>query len=475
MLTPQVLVNNEGGSEGTLLELLQRCQTPFGKRLFRIWLTSPLRDVEAINARLDAVDDLMSHPDFVGQFTQLAKGLPDLERLVSRIHAGNIKQSDFLKVMESYRKIQAGLDMLVTLAESFDGNSVSGLLRGAPDMHQHLKHIGSLYSVETTEKTIAIMPTEGADEDCDEANAEVARVEAALDDLLQDAKRLLKAKDLKYWHSAQGGKEIFQIQVPTGVKVPRDWTKVGGTKAFNRYVTPETLPVIREIQEARETQSTAKKGFFRHLLGEFDKERTLWLNTIRVFAELDCLVSLSKASAMMDEPKCRPTFVESDSAFVDFVELRHASMSLRTDNFIPNDVALGGTSTSTAGNQSESIPRQVLLTGPNMAGKSTLLRMTAAGIIMAQLGCYVPAREARLSPVDKIQTRMGAYDSESERRLKRAGPGADPDSRSRPVCSWSPCRADVYPAQTCSPRRVHSRSSSTSVPRSYARLVRGHL
>lgn len=102
----------------------------------------------------------------------------------------------------------------------------------------------------------------------------------------------------------------------------------------------------------------------------------------------------------MDEPRCRPQFFESDSAVVEFEELRHPSMCLRAD-FIANDVVLGGNE-----------PRQVLLTGPNMAGKSTLLRMTAAGIILAQLGCYVPARSARISPVDKIQTRMGAYDSE---------------------------------------------------------------
>lgn len=78
-------------------------------------------------------------------------------------------------------------------------------------------------------------------------------------------------------------------------------------------------------------------------------------------------------------------------------------MCLRSD-FIPNDVKLGG--------QEDDTPRTVLLTGPNMAGKSTLLRMTAAGIIMAQIGCFVPAAKARLSPIDKIQTRMGAYDSE---------------------------------------------------------------
>lgn len=126
----------------------------------------------------------------------------------------------------------------------------------------------------------------------------------------------------------------------------------------------------------------------------------MWLRMIRVIAELDCLVSLAKASHDMDEPKCRPEFIESEQAVVDFSELRHASMSLQRD-FIPNDVQLGGDH-----------PRTSLLTGPNMAGKSTLLRMTAAGVIMAQLGCYVPAARARLSPIDKIQTRMGAYDSE---------------------------------------------------------------
>lgn len=154
------------------------------------------------------------------------------------------------------------------------------------------------------------------------------------------------------------------------------------------------------MQEARETQSTAKKNFFRKLLAEFDRDRTVWLSMVRVVAELDCLVSLAKASHDMDEPKCRPEFVDSEQAFVDFGDLRHPSMCLQRD-FIANDVQLGG-----------DVPRTTLLTGPNMAGKSTLLRMTAAGVIMAQLGCYVPAAHARLSPIDKIQTRMGAYDSE---------------------------------------------------------------
>lgn len=131
----------------------------------------------------------------------------------------------------------------------------------------------------------------------------------------------------------------------------------------------------------------------------------------RIIAELDCLVSLARSSQAMDEPKCRPQLVESPSAFVDFEELRHPSMCLRSDAFIPNNVQLGAP--PAASGDPSSSARQVLLTGPNMAGKSTLLRMTAAGVIMAQLGCYVPAARASISPMDRIQTRMGAYDSQS--------------------------------------------------------------
>ncbi len=111
-----MLQNGEGTLDGTLLHLLSRCVTPFGKRLFRIWLCMPLRDIVDINTRsvfrgfalsqpanmvlrLDAVEDLMSHPTFEGEFSEIAKGLPDLERVVSRLHAKNCKVKDFLKVL----------------------------------------------------------------------------------------------------------------------------------------------------------------------------------------------------------------------------------------------------------------------------------------------------------------------------------------------------------------------------------------
>ncbi|ORY31917.1 muts domain V-domain-containing protein [Naematelia encephala] len=395
----EVLLNNEGGTEGTLLELLQRCQTPFGKRLFRIWLTSPLRDAEAINERLDAVDDLLSHPTFSGDFTQLVKGIPDLERLISRLHAGSIKQRDFLKVVESFQSLQSGIERLASLASSFQSPSIRGLLRTSPDLGPLIAHIRAMFDVFADEKTMAITPTAGADEDCDTAEEEVSSIEAELEVLRKRAASTIKSSDVVYWHSAQGGKEIYQLQVAAGVKVPANWSKQSGTKNFTRYYTPDTLPVIRRLQEARETLGAAKKNFYKHLLAEFDKDRTEWLRCVKVIAELDCLCSLAKASSELQEPKCRPEFVDTPQAFVDFDDLRHATLSVRGD-FIPNNVRLGGET-----------PRTILLTGPNMAGKSTLLRMTAAGVIMAQIGCYVPAAKARMSTIDRIQTRMGAYDN----------------------------------------------------------------
>ncbi|GMK58904.1 hypothetical protein CspeluHIS016_0603460 [Cutaneotrichosporon spelunceum] len=423
----EVLMNNEGSEAGTLLSLLQRCLTPFGKRLFRIWLTTPLRDVKAINERLDAVDDLMSNPGFTGQFSQLVRGVSDLERLVSRIHAGSIRQADFLKVVDQFNSIQVAMDRLVADAEKFDSSSVLGLLRSAPDLSATIAHIKSMYDTERTDKTITILPRPGADPDCDEADEAVREIEDKFESLLPQVMKTLGTNNVEYWHSAQGNKEIYQFQVPTSAssKVPKNWTKCGGTKKQARYITPQTQPLIREMQEARETQASAKKNFFRKLLSEFDNDRIAWLSMVRVIAELDCLVSLAKASFDMDEPKCRPEFVETEQAFVDFGDLRHPSMCLQRE-FIANDVQLGG-----------DVARTTLLTGPNMAGKSTLLRMTAAGVIMAQLGCYVPAAHARLSPIDKIQTRMGAYDNmfanastfkveldECSKILREAGPNS---------------------------------------------------
>ncbi|KAF8504398.1 DNA mismatch repair protein Msh6 [Russula emetica] len=396
----EVLLNSEGTDEGSLLQLLSRCVTPFGKRLFRIWLCMPLRSVSDINARLDAVEDLMSHPTFEGEFMEIAKGLPDLERIVSRIHAKNCKIKDFLKVLKSFKGLSKGLSKLADASETFGSKTILGLLRSAPDLLPHVKDVESRF--EKPEKdNDDLLPVEGKDEAYDEIAQEICELEKGLDKSLKKLEKQV-GSSLKFWHSAQGNKDIYLVQVSSNHRdIPVDWVKSGGTKAFSRWTIPALSGTIRQLKEARERRSASIKDFKFRLFAEFDKDRSVWLRAIRVMAELDCLLSLARSSNALGEPACRPQLVEGDTAWVDFEELRHPAMALRTkSDFIPNDVKLGG-----------KVGRIALLTGPNMGGKSTVMRMTAAGIIMAQMGMFVPARSARLCPVDAILTRMGAYDN----------------------------------------------------------------
>ncbi|KAG8973234.1 DNA mismatch repair protein msh6 [Tulasnella sp. 425] len=396
----EVLQNSEGTDEGSLLRLLSRCVTPFGKRLFRIWLCMPLREVSAINARLDAVEDLLDAPTAEAEFGQLAKGLPDLERIVSRIHAGTCKILDFLKVLQAFEKLSKGLKKLEDEAQSFKSTNISGLLRSAPDLDPHINALREQF-VEPKEKDDLLLPQDGKNEAYDTVEAEITGLKVMLD---RSLKKLAGQTGLKleYWHSSIGTKDIYLVQAPASAKkVPKEWVKSAGTKAVTRYQVPELQTMIRSFKEAQETRNAAIRDFKAKLYSDFDADRDVWLRAVRVMAELDCLFSLAKSSAAIGEPSCRPEFVESDEAFVEFEQLRHPALCLK-DDFIPNDVKMGkGCDT----------PGIMLLTGANMAGKSTVMRMTAAGVIMAQMGMHVPAKSARISPVDKILTRMGAYDN----------------------------------------------------------------
>lgn len=143
--------------------------------------------------------------------------------------------------------------------------------------------------------------------------------------------------------------------------MPKNWTKHGGTKvsylvfyachvltashkAVARWNVPDIAPLIRQLKEARENRNTAMKNFKLRVFAEFDRDRDIWLRAVRTVAELDCLFSLAKSSMAIGEPACRPEFVEGDgrNASLDFEELRHPALCLKAENFIPNDVKLGG-------------------------------------------------------------------------------------------------------------------------------------
>ncbi|KAJ9247699.1 hypothetical protein DTO207G8_7929 [Paecilomyces variotii] len=403
VLDGQTLINLEvfansfdGGSEGTLFQLLNRCITPFGKRMFKQWVCHPLMDKKKINARLDAVDALNADRSVRDQFSSQLTKMPDLERLISRVHAGSCKAQDFVRVLEGFEQIDYTMSLLKDIG---DGEGVIGkLISSMPDLASHLEYWKTAFDRSKAKENGILVPQPGIEEDFDASQQRIDDIHQDLENLLKKARRDLGSSAICY---RDNGKEIYQLEVPIKVKnIPKNWDQMSATKQVKRYYFPELRKSIRQLQEAQETHSQIVKEVAGRFYARFDENYDTWLASVKIIAQLDCLISLAKASASLGEPSCRPVFVDDERSILEFEELRHPCMLPNVGDFIPNDVKLGGETSNIN-----------LLTGANAAGKSTVLRMTCVAVIMAQIGCHIPCRSARLTPVDRIMSRLGANDN----------------------------------------------------------------
>ncbi|OWP05366.1 hypothetical protein B2J93_8108 [Marssonina coronariae] len=404
VLDGQTLVNLEvfantfdGSQNGTLFTLLSRCVTPFGKRMFRQWVCHPLADADRINERLDAVDMLNKDRTLSDQFVSSMTRMPDLERLISRIHAGSCRPDDFVKVIDGFEQIEYTMSLL----QAFGGGDgiVDRLLAAIPDLAEPLKFWKTAFDHKKAKESRLLVPERGVEEDFDASQDQIENIEGELDDLLTRIRKKLGGSQTKINYK-NIGKEVYQLEVPGSIKVPKDWQMMSSAGIYKRYYFPELKALIRQLQEAQETHGQVVKAVAGRLYARFDQDYKIWLQAIRVVSQLDCLISLAAASAALGEPSCRPKFVESERSVIEFEELRHPCILPNVTDFIPNDVKLGGDAANIN-----------LLTGANAAGKSTILRMTCVAVIMAQIGCYVPCVSATLTPVDRIMSRLGANDN----------------------------------------------------------------
>jgi DNA mismatch repair protein MSH6 len=402
VLDGQTLINLElfansatGSTEGTLFSLLNKCVTPFGKRLFRQWVAHPLCHIDRINERLDAVEMFNADPSNREQFASQLVKMPDLERLISRVHAGACKPEDFVRVLEGFEQIQYTME----LTSAFKGGNalVDRLIAAMPDLEEPLSYWRTAFDRRRAREDKLLLPEVGIDEEYDQSQANIEEIKGQLNELLDVKKAALKCRTLKF---TDVGKEIYQMEAPKSVKVPSNWRQMSSTKDVKRWYFPELTKLVRDLQEAEETHSQLVREVASRFFSKFDVDYSTWLQAIEVVAQLDCLISLSKASAALGEPSCRPQFVDQERSVVEFEELRHPCMTTTVDDFIPNDIKLGGDQAKIN-----------LLTGANAAGKSTILRMSCIAVIMAQVGCFVPAVSARLTPVDRIMSRLGANDN----------------------------------------------------------------
>lgn len=394
------ILNNsfDGGDRGTLFKLLNKAITPFGKRLLKQWVIHPLRKTEDINDRYDSVDYLMQDGlEFRNILEQNLSGLPDLERLLARIHAKSLRFKDFLRVIEGFEKISS---LMKTLTEFSCENS--GILNKYIKRFPNQLHILISEWEDAFDRlqalTDIIVPSKGVDKEFDESQGKIDDIEVKLYDYLKSYKKDFKSQEICFKDS---GKEIFLIEVPNKLakSIPHDWQQMGSTAKVKRYWSPEVRKLVRELLEQKELHKVVCDTLRSRMYDKFGANYSIWVEAVNVISSIDCLIALTKTSETIGFPSCRPKFMESESGFVDFKELRHPCF-VGTKDFIPNDISLGGSN-----------PNIGLLTGANAAGKSTIMRTTALAVILSQIGCYIPASLATLSPTDRIMTRLGANDN----------------------------------------------------------------
>jgi len=434
----EIVKNQDGTLKGTLLEFVDRTVTPFGKRKLRTWIMSPLFNIAAITERQNAVAFWMEHPDKADSIRSLAKKLPDLERLLSRVHAHGQKRTMqvimyedvSLKKLELFLKVLTGFDAISHMLRRMDtirdefGEEVPTRIRELttlvteqgllPNFTAALDEIKAKFDYKLAMDKKKIVAFAGLDPEYDDACRELQQIEDECAAYLSKIKKQLGDSNIKWVHK---NKERFQIEVPVKIadRVSKDWDLVSSNKTSKRFWSRTSRELSARIAEAETRKEEMEKDTARAVFAAFSEHYTAFARTVECIGELDCLLSLALVSA--HHAGCvRPEFLSpaqsGGRALLDLRQAVHPTLyesqnvnGLRpgSDNtFIANDVCLGV--------PEENPARFVLVTGPNMGGKSTLLRQTCCAVILAQVGCWIPAESCRLTPVDRIFTRVGASD-----------------------------------------------------------------
>jgi len=382
---------HDGSKRFTLLGVLDHTVTPMGARLLRRWIDQPLLDREQITARLDAVDRLGRNPMVRADLREGMDRLSDLERLVSRCAANLATPRDLAALRDSLRALpplaepllKIGLGMIQEIRERIGmHHDLANLLDRAVvrDPPMHLRDGGVIrpeYDIELDK--LRDLSTNG--------KAYIAGLE-------RHEREVTGIGTLKV-----GFNSVFGYYLEVGKshldKVPEHYIRKQTTAGAERYITAELKDHEALVLGAVEKAVAVESDLFQRLRSRVAEDASALLRTARGLAELDTLCSLAEAAAV--NGYVRPEVVADD--VIEISAGRHATVERANRSFVPNDSLLGGEG-----------PRLVVLTGPNMAGKSTYLRQTALIVLMAQIGSYVPAKAARLGICDRVFARIGAKD-----------------------------------------------------------------
>lgn len=384
---------NEDGS--SLLNVIDNTITPMGGRMLRRWMVFPLKDEKPINERLDVVDYFFREPDFRECINEQFHRIGDLERIISKVAVGRVSPREVVQLKNALMAIQP-VKTACLYAKS-----------------DTLKRIGEQLNLceslrDRIEKEIQPDPPQLVNK----GDVIALGFNQELDDL-----RSIRDNGKQYLLEIQE-KEIAQTGITSlkigfnnvfgyylevrntfKDKVPENWIRKQTLAQAERYITPELKEYEEKILGADEKILALETQLYMELIQDMQEFIPQIQINANLIAHLDCLLSFMKVSQL--QRYVRP--VVDDSEVIDILQGRHPVIETQLpigEQYVPNDVLL------------DTEHQQIMMiTGPNMAGKSALLRQTALIVLLAQIGCFVPAERARIGMVDKIFTRVGASDN----------------------------------------------------------------
>ncbi|MCR4995500.1 MAG: DNA mismatch repair protein MutS [Bacteroidales bacterium] len=384
---------NEGGR--SLLGVLDHTTTPMGARLLHRWLLFPLRDTVQINRRLDVVEHYFRHPDFREFILEHLQQIGDLERITSKVVTGRVSPRDMVQLRMALQAIEPIKKRCMT-ADDDTLKEIGEQISLCAEIRDRIAREIQPDPPLMVQKGNVI--ASGVSKELDELR-QIAY--SGKDYLLQLQQREIEATGIQSLKVAYNNVFGYYLEVRNTYKdrVPAEWIRKQTLVNAERYITQELKEYEEKILGAEDKILTLEGQLFAQLVADTAKFTPAIQHNANLVAQLDCLLSFAVTAS--ENRYIRP--VVDDSTEIDIRQGRHPVIECQMpigERYIANDVRLD--------TQNQQI---LIITGPNMAGKSALLRQTALITLMAQIGSFVPAESARIGWVDKIFTRVGASDN----------------------------------------------------------------
>ncbi|XP_073437250.1 DNA mismatch repair protein Msh3 isoform X1 [Dendrobates tinctorius] len=390
-------------TKGSLIWVLDHTKTPFGKRKLRQWVTQPFIDASEINARLDAVSEILSSDSTVfSQIRGYLCKLPDLDRGISSIYHKKCSPREFFLIVSTLCNLEGQFTVLIPAVTSHVHSAL--LKKIFTEVPQILSPMQKFVRVLNQEAVKAGNKTDLFRDLTDfpkikDRKAEIQEVISQIQGHLKEIRHTLRNPSLSYT-TVSGQEFLIEVKNPLRSCVPSNWVSISSTKAVSRFHSPFIVENYRHLNQLREQLVLDCSAEWLRFLDKFGEHYHSVSKAVNNLATADCLFSLAEVAKQGDY--CRPTVHDHGTEII-IKNGRHPVINLlleEQNQYVPNSTSL-----------SADRERVMIITGPNMGGKSSYIKQVALITIMAQIGSYVPAEEVTVGVVDGVFTRMGAADN----------------------------------------------------------------